>query len=131
VSDECTDARLISALRRLLEAHKCSTQKVHRHALRSGRKLLRLKILMRDEDLYALALFSGGALYHTPYEDLRDLALRLESEQTFKNIISLDKGWFSQARKEYDSTFDHRLRVFTVLMVTLQKKWLRCLDLQL
>jgi hypothetical protein len=79
--------------------------------LRSGRKLLRLKNLMSDEDLYGLVLFSGGALYHTPYEELDDLVSRLESEQTFKQLTLLNKGWFSLARMEYYSMLGHRLNV--------------------
>jgi hypothetical protein len=67
--DGCTDAKTISALQQLLKAHKCSAKNAHRHALKSGRKLLRLKNQMNDEDLYALVFFSGGALYHARYEE--------------------------------------------------------------
>ena len=111
VSDNCTDTRTVSALQQLLEAHKCSAQTGPRHALRSGRKLLHLKNLMDDEDLYAFAIFSGGALYHTPYGELGDLALRLESEQTLKQLAALNKGWFRRARKGYDGMTSHPLSV--------------------
>ena len=62
-------------------------------------------------DLFGLLFFAGGTLWHTPNPDLKDLASRLESEQTLKELADENKGWFSRARKEYDSTTGHHLNV--------------------
>lgn len=64
---------------------------------------------MSDADLYGLVFFSGGALWHTPYQKLRDLVEPLQSEQTFKELTARHKGWFSRARKEYNGMIYRRL----------------------
>jgi hypothetical protein len=90
-------------LRQLLKTHNSAVANVHHHAFRTGHKLLRLKTQMHNMDLYGLSLFAGSALWHTPDEQLKDLALGLESEQTFEVLTMQNEGWFSRAREAYDS----------------------------
>jgi hypothetical protein len=64
-------------------------------------------------DLFGLLFFAGGTLWRTHKQDLKDLASRLESEQTLRELADKNKGWFSRARKEYDGTTGHHPNVLT------------------
>jgi hypothetical protein len=111
VLDKCTNVWNFSTLQESLGVQDSSTNEAHRTALRTGHKLLRLKSRMNNKDLYGLTLFAVGALWHTPDEELKDLESRLDSEQTFKDVTSLNRGWFSRAEKQYDGMMRHLLNV--------------------
>jgi hypothetical protein len=112
VLDKRTNVWNFSTLQESLGVHDSSTKEAHRTALRTGHKLLRLESHMNNKDLYGLTLFAVGALWHTPDEELQDLESRLDSEQTFKDVTALNRGWFSRAKKQYDGMMSHRLNVF-------------------
>ena len=101
-------------MKQRLKARNSPAEEVYNNALRTGHKLLRVKNCMEDMDLFGLLFFAGGALWHTPNTELEDLASRLESEQTFKQLARMNRGWFSQARKDYDGTIGHHRNLLRI-----------------
>jgi hypothetical protein len=80
-----TNAGLVSNLRGFLEAHGLAKKLRYRHALRFGRKLLRLEPLI-NLDLCGLLVFCQFELWHVNEENLVALVQRLVSDKTLMDF---------------------------------------------
>jgi hypothetical protein len=100
--EQPTNAGLISNLERFLEAHGLAKPR-YDHALRFGRKLLRLEPHM-DLDLYGLLVFCQFELLHVNDENLLALVERLVSDKTLMELTRRNKGWFLEVTDNYDGT---------------------------
>jgi hypothetical protein len=98
-----TNAGLVSNLRGFLEAHGLAKKLRYRHALRFGRKLLRLEPLI-NLDLCGLLVFCQFELWHVNEENLVALVQRLVSDKTLMDFTGRNKGWFLKVMDDYDGT---------------------------
>jgi hypothetical protein len=98
-----TNAGLVSNLGGFLEAHGLAKKLRYHHALRFGRKLLRLEPLI-DLDLCGLLVFCQFELWHVNDENLVALVQRLVSDKTLMDFTGRNKGWFLKVMDDYDGT---------------------------
>jgi hypothetical protein len=91
--EQPTDADLVSNPGAFLKAHRVADRPRYRHALRFGRKLLRLEP-HTGPDVCGLLVFCHYELWHVNDNDLPALAQRLVSDETLMDLIRRNRGWF-------------------------------------
>jgi hypothetical protein len=101
--EQPTNPGLVSNLGGFLEAHGLAKKLRYRHALRFGRKLLRLEPHM-NLDLCGLLVFCQFELWHVNDENLLALVHRLDSDKTLMDLTRRNEGWFLKVTENYDGT---------------------------
>lgn len=98
--EQPTDAGLVSNPETFLKTHRVADRPRYLHALRFGRKLLRLEP-HAGLDVCGLLVFCHYELWHVNDKDFPALAQRLVSDETLMDLIRRNRGWFPQVAGDY------------------------------